>query len=189
MKTLINQLQELSKLSEKAVEHLISKLHPISISKKEIFDHPNEVSHSLYIIESGAVREFFVNQKGNDISAWFGFESDIAVCLASFLSSEKGYTGLQSLEDCTLLQLKKDDLFEMYHLFPEMERLGRIIVEQYFIKSEKYAHGFHHLSATERYELLIKSQPEVSNRISVSHIASFLGISVETLSRIRAKKV
>lgn len=188
MEKLINQLNEISPLKQKTVAYLLSKLAPIRVEKKEVFDPNKQISNFLYLIESGAVREFFVNQKGNDISTWFGFEGDVAVCLASFLSKEKGYTGLQALEDCKLLALKNDDLFEMYDLFPDMERLGRVITEQYFIKSEKYTHGFHHLSATERYEQLIHSQPQVATRISVSHIASFLGISVETLSRIRAKK-
>lgn len=188
MKTLLSHLAEISPLSPKTEQHLMSKLTKIDVEKKEIFDIPNKVSGHLYLIEKGAIREFFINQKGNDISTWFGFEGDIAVCLASFLSNEKGYTGLQALEDCTLFSLKNHDLFEMYDLFPDMERLGRVIVEQYFIKSEKYTHGFHHLTASERYEQLILSQPDVASRISISHIASFLGISVETLSRIRAKK-
>ena len=189
MKNLVTHLTKISPLGDETIASLFAVVGPMTFEKKEIIDAPNSISDRLYIINKGTVREYFIDQKGNDISVWFGFENDVAVCFSSFLSGKKGYTGLQALDDCELVSVHRNDLFDLYDEFPDMERLGRIITEQYFVKTEEYHHGFHHLSATERYELLLKNQPEVISRVAISHIASYLGISIETLSRIRAKNL
>lgn len=187
MKKLLNTLLEISPLSDETVTHLASILRPVSVSKKDFLSEPGKTSPKLYLIEEGTIREYFIDQKGNDISTWFGFENDIAVILSSFLSNEPSYTGLQALENCTLYSLTRDELFKMYEQFPDMERLSRLITEHYFITTERHHYGFRHLNASERYKELIENQPKILHRISLSHIASYLGISLETLSRIRAK--
>lgn len=187
MNKLLNTLSEISPLSKETASHLASILQPRSVNKKDFLSIPGHKSPLLYLIEKGSIREFFIDEKGSDISTWFGFENDIAVSLASFLSNSPSYTGLQALEDCSLYSLTQSQLFEMYDRFPDMERLGRLITEYYFVTTEQHHYGFRHLKAKERYESMIQNQPQILQRVPLSHIASYLGISIETLSRIRAK--
>lgn len=158
-----------------------------SFPKKATLVEPETAASILYFITEGAIREYIINDKGNDISVWFGFENDVAVCLASFISGKPSYTGLQALEDVEAYGIRREALYQLYDSYPEIERIGRLLTERYFIATEVYRRGFHHLSAAKRYAELIANSPQILQRVPLTHIASYLGVSLETLSRIRAK--
>lgn len=180
-------LKDIYPLSTAAQAAFISHFEHYSFSKKSIIIEPETPATILYFITQGAIREYIINDKGNDISVWFGFENDVAVCLASFISTKPSYTGLQALEEVQAYGIQREILYQLYDEFPEIERLGRLMTERYFVATEAYRRGFHHLSAAQRYIELISTSPEIVQRIPLTHIASYLGVSLETLSRIRAK--
>lgn len=180
-------LKNIYPLSNDAQAAFINNFEPYAFSKKLTIVEPETPAPILYFITKGAIREYIINDKGNDISVWFGFENDIAVCLASFISNRPSYTGLQAIEDVNAFGIHRDSLYKLYDEFPEIERLGRLMTERYFVATEAYRRGFHHLSAAQRYDELISNSPEIIQRIPLTHIASYLGVSLETLSRIRAK--
>lgn len=187
----MNPLEEFLKniypLSTAAQAAFINNFESYDFSKKSIIVEPETPAPILYFITKGAVREYLINDKGNDISVWFGFENDVAACLASFISNRPSFTGLQALEDVKAFGINRDSLYELYDKFSEIERLGRLMTERYFVATEAYRRGFHHLSAAQRYDELISNSPRIIQRIPLTHIASYLGVSLETLSRIRSK--
>ncbi|MDP5120238.1 MAG: Crp/Fnr family transcriptional regulator, partial [Spirosomaceae bacterium] len=182
-----NFISAIHPISETATEAFVNCLIAYKFLKKSTIAEPETPAPILYFITKGAVREYIINDKGNDISVWFGFENDVAVCLASFISNRPSYTGLQALEDVQTFGIHRDSLYKLYDDFPEIERLGRLMTERYFVATEAYRRGFHHLSAAQRYDELISNSPEIIQRIPLTHISSYLGVSLETLSRIRAK--
>jgi CRP-like cAMP-binding protein len=91
------------------------------------------------------------------------------------------------LEDCELIQIPYSHLQQLYNDFPETERIGRILTENYYVKLEGRLMSLQFTSAKERYELLMTNNPSIIQRAPLGYIASYLGITQETLSRIRAK--
>ncbi len=174
-------------LSEAGLQAFIKILKPVNFSKKEILLAPGTKTEKIYIVLSGAVREFLINEKEEEVNLWFGFENDFVVSLAAFVSNKDSKTGFQALEELEALEICRKDLYSLYDDFHEIERLGRIITEQYFVSTESYHHDFHYLNANDRFNKLTKERPEIFQRVSLSHIASYLGITIETLSRLRAK--
>jgi CRP-like cAMP-binding protein len=182
-----NQISKIVSLPAGALRDLTACVQPLKFLKKTYIIEPEHVSESIYYIHKGLIREYFVDEKGNDISVWFGKEQDFAVLLSSFITGLPAMTGLQALEETDAIMIKRSDLYDLYERYHEMERLGRILTEQYFVRSEKYNRGFHHLGAYERYENFAKANSELMQRLSLKYVASYLGISLETLSRLRSK--
>jgi CRP-like cAMP-binding protein len=183
----INFISGIHHIGPKATEAFESHLVRTSFSKKETIVELGKQSSIIYFVTQGAVREYIIDDNGNDISVWFGFENDVAVSLASFFSGEPSLTGLQAMEDVESYGIHRDSLYKLYDEFNDIERLSRLMTERYFVATEAYRRGFHYLTATQRYDMLLTKSPEIIQRIPLTYIASYLGISVETLSRIRSK--
>ncbi|MDP1813469.1 MAG: Crp/Fnr family transcriptional regulator [Leadbetterella sp.] len=165
-----------------------AKLHPFSFKKRDFLLKKGEISDKIYLIAQGAIREFILDKDQKEITVWFGFEGDIVASLSSLVNSKESNTGLQALEDSKGFYIEKDDLEQLYNDYHSLERMGRKVTEKYLLSTETYHYDFHHLTANERFEKLQKDRMWIYNRIPLHHIASYLGVSNETLSRIRAKK-
>lgn len=180
-----SQISKIVKLSPAALQSLTDCVKAGQLAKKEYILHPGQVCDCIYYIQKGLIREYFIDEKGNDVSVWFGKENDFAVLLSSFITLRPGITGLQAMEASEVLMLKHSDLYRLYDEFHDIDRLGRVLTEQYFVASEAHSRGFRHLGALERYEDFVSKNPELLRRVSLKHIASYLGVSLETLSRLR----
>lgn len=115
------------------------------------------------------------------------FENELAISVFSFFSQKPSFEALEALEECVLLRLSFNKLQQLYIEFPEFNYIGRILTEQYYIRSEAKANALRMLSANERYQQLLVQYPHIIQRVSLGHIASYLGITQHTLSRIRSK--
>ena len=163
-------------------------LQPFTFKKREFFLKPGDICDKIYFLIRGAVREFILDKDHKEITVWFGFENDIVTSLSSLAQKKVSLTGLQALEDCNGFCVDKTDLDLLYSKYHSLERMGRIVTEHYLLSTETYHYDFHHLTANERFEKLHLDKMWIFNRVPLQYIASFLGISNETLSRIRAKK-
>lgn len=147
-----------------------------------------EICEKIYFLLEGAVREFILDKDQKEVTVWFGFEGDIVVSLSSLIYSKESNTGLQALENISGFYLEKQKLEELYDKFHNLERMGRMVAERYLLSTESYHYDFHYLTAVERFEKLQREKMWIFNRVPLHYIASYLGVSNETLSRIRAKK-
>lgn len=187
--SLLKSLNQLSVLSFAAQEAIGACFIPYYYKKREIISEPGTISNKILFITKGAVREFFFQDNNEKVTSWFGFEGDLAVSIASFLNQENSHSGFEALEDVACYGILRNDLYRLYDEYHEIERLGRILAEKYLIKIESFHNESKYNSAIERYEILISERPEIVQRVSSKHIATFLGVSTETLSRIRGKKL
>lgn len=146
----------------------------------------DETSKSVYFILKGGVRTYYINEQGDDITSWLLFEGDLAISVYSFFSQQPSFEAMEALEDCITLTLSHEALSLLYRQHVEFNYIGRYLTEQYYIRSEAKANSLRMLSATERYLDLLKKQPQLLKRVSLGHLASYLGIKQSTLSRIRA---
>ncbi len=114
-------------------------------------------------------------------------ENDLILSVYSFFKQKPSYENIELLEDATLISISYADLQKMYMLFPEFNFFGRVLTENYYVKSEERLISLRMLSSQERYNTLLAAYPHIFNRVPLKHIASYLGMTPETLSRLRAK--
>lgn len=180
--------QQIHSLNDESIAAILPVLFHKRFSKKDFLVKQGELSSELYFVYSGGVREFFEDNNANEINTWFGFENSIAISNYSFFSQKPSLTNIQAIEDVETVVIKHGDLQKLFNQFHDIERLGRLIVEQYLVQIEEMKVVLQTLSARERYAYIMTHNPEFVQRISLKHLASFLGIQLETLSRVRNQK-
>ncbi len=186
MNPLVKTLHDIHPLSSDARESLEKTLQKVVIEKEEFILREGQVCHRLFFIEAGCFRGYY-HKDGKEITHWFGFEKDIVTSFNSFINKTASIEHIQALETSVCWSISYNELYQLYDDFPEVERLGRITCEQYYIKLEDRYVNAQFQTATERYNKMLANTPHILQRIPLGHIASYLGISQETLSRIRAK--
>jgi len=153
----------------------------------EVLVKINSVCKNMYIVTSGLARHYRYDEEGKEFNCWFSFEGDIVLPLASFLYKIPSKEGVELIEPCTYQYISYEHLFLMTQKHHALETLFRQMLEVYYIEMEDRLYRIQAYSAEKKYNYLLQEQPRILERISQVHVASYLGISRETLSRIRAK--
>lgn len=147
----------------------------------------NEINKSIYFILKGCLRIYYLNDEGEEHTSWLLTEGELAISVYSFYSQKKSFEAIEALEDCVTLELTYPALCVLYQQHLELNFIGRYLTEQYYIRSESKANSLRMLSAKERYNELVLRKSHILKRVSLGYIASYLGITQSTLSRIRSK--
>ena len=153
--------------------------------KGHILFKANKIETSIYFIKKGIARAYAYSDD-NQITFWFGKEGDPIVSMQSYVNNQKGYEDLELLEDCELYELKIEQLQKLFLEDIQIANWGRKFAEFELIKSEERLIALQFNTATQRYLALLKNYPSIIQRVQLSHIASYLGITQVSLSRIRA---
>jgi CRP-like cAMP-binding protein len=165
-------------------------LHEISsnkvLKKGGYLLRQDQICNQSYFIEKGVVRKYYLND-GKEITTELLFENDIAVSFTSYTLQKPGYEFIQAVTDVSLSATDYKKFQKAKNEFPKLQALDLMMTEYYAIWLENRLFQFHTLTATERYLLLLKEQPHYIKIVPLTFIASYIGISLETLSRIRAK--
>ena len=148
---------------------------------------PGHTAQRLYFVEQGLVRGFYLKD-GREITSWFMQEGHFVISILSFFSRQPSYEYVQPLTDCVLWSLSHEHLQQLYRQFPEFNFIGRVLTEQYYVLSEQRALHLRMLPAAERYQLLLRDFPGIVQRVPLKLLASHLGLTPETLSRLRARR-
>lgn len=171
-------LNELAELTE---QFIVDKF-----DKKQVILKAGEVSDSVYFIIEGLVRIYYLKEE-KEITNWFIKENMIFAATYSILTGNNNYSSYEALEDTYVLKIKYSVLESFYTKYHSLEHLGRRIIEVYYGTFMKKTYDVLFLSAEERYQLFVRDQSDILNRVPLRYVASFLGITQETLSRLRAK--
>ena len=186
MNDILNSLYNHFIVSEQAKVMLDKIIFQKDYKKGTVILKEGEICNHLYFIKKGFARGF-ISQNGKDITSWFAFENDVATPFYSFVTRKPGFENIEILEDSTLYAISYENIQQLYRQFPEFNLIGRIVTEKYYIELMTRTISFQFQSAKERYLQLLTNQPQLLHRASLGLIASYLGISQETLSRIRTK--
>lgn len=186
MQQLLSHIQQYSPLTTDTQNTLPDCFEKITLGKNELLLREGQICRHLYFLESGALRGFY-NLDGKEITHWFGFEKDFVTSFHSFITDQPAVENIQLLEGSILWAISKDTLTELLNKHHEIERLVRIAYEKYYIRLEERFVNAQFKTAKELYENLLQQTPYILERVPLGFIASYLGISQETLSRIRSK--
>jgi CRP-like cAMP-binding protein len=182
---LINTIQSIYYLEENILKILLEKI--------EIFEFPARFKliktglavNKIFFIEKGASRSYYLKD-GKEITTWFAFENEFITSFYSFISMEPSNETIELLEDSIIWELKFNDLNRLTVEYPAINHLYRKVLELNFVRQEKLLNE-RFSTAKEKYENLITKYPHILQRVPLGYIASYLGITQSTLSRIRHK--
>jgi CRP-like cAMP-binding protein len=185
--SIIKHLSGFISISKTLEAEINSIAKNVLFSKGQKIVNINERCDTIFFVKKGLMRGYYLDD-GKEVTNWFAQESEFATCFYSFITNAFSFEIIETLEDCELVQISYSSLQNLYVKFPETERIGRIITENYYIKLEERILNLQFKTAKERYQKLVLSKPLLLQRVSLGQIASYLGITQETLSRIRAEK-
>jgi signal-transduction protein with cAMP-binding, CBS, and nucleotidyltransferase domain len=154
--------------------------------KGKILVKPDSVCKHLYFIESGLTRTYYYKD-GKDITDWLSAENTFAVSIISFITRKPDRRAIELLEPSVLLSLHTDDLENLCAKHHEIERMARLIISFGLVELQQKFDDLHFETALQRYHTLMATNPTFLQRVPLGMIASYLGITRETLSRIRAQ--
>lgn len=177
-----NQFLPVSAPALNAIEAICK---PITIQKNKNLQHIGQTCQTIYFLEKGIARIYY-HKDEIDITEGFYFENSIIARAESLFTGKPSRKGIQVLETADLIAIDSQKFFALFDAYPEIERLFRKIIEAAYIDTINRIEALQFNTAEERYQSLLESSPNLINRVPLKFIASYLGITQVSLSRIRA---
>lgn len=183
---LISIFKKFHPLNDEIERRINQHTFPISYKKNKYLVSPVDRNKYLFLIVKGVVRGF-IKDGNTEITTWIAKENEVVGTIRNLWIDGDSEEYLQALEDVDLIAIPHVLSEYLYENFSEANVVGRKMMELYYRSAEERAYLCRISSAEKRYKRFLLSFPDLINRVSLKHIASFLAIRLETLSRIRAK--
>jgi CRP-like cAMP-binding protein len=183
MDKLIKHIKSQIQIEDGDLETILSYFKELKITKERFALKQGQLATNYYFIKSGGLRIYF-DHNDKQITTWIALENEFFTDLASLKSQIPTKFNFQAIEDTVLLTIKSDKMEQLYKQFPIWQQFGRQIWETNFLKLVEGVIGFQTLSAEERY-LSTMQESELLQRVPLKHLASFLGVTPTSLSRLR----
>ncbi len=188
IKTYINSVKSICpELTEQELIKFSEKLTILSLKKKEYFTQAGQLQNAVGFIVSGLIRSYYIDDKGNESTVRFYAEKDYATHYTAFITQQPSKYIFQCLDNTVLVLLSYENMQLAYKHIPIFEKYGRLITEKILKMQQHRIESFVFQTAEERYLDFMKHHPDLYNRVSLSHLCSYLGIERQTLTRIRQK--
>ncbi|MFA5244450.1 MAG: Crp/Fnr family transcriptional regulator [Pedobacter sp.] len=186
---LFSKIEEKIKLTDAEKEICKSLFSPKKLRKRQYILQQDDICKNLVFVEKGILRSYSVDNKGNEHILQFALEGWWIADVYSFLTGEVSEYNIDAIEDSELLQISKSALDELYEQVPKFERYFRILTQSNMIATQRRLTATLSASADEKYLRLLSAYPNIVARVPQHMIASYLGITPETLSRVRKRIV
>lgn len=174
-------------ISEGANQFLLKNTYIKSVKKGKMLLKAGEICTNMYFVSKGVLRGF-VKEGEREITTWISTDGELVSAISSFILQMPTNENIHAIEDCELISLSHNDLEKMYIKFPSFNITVRKLTEIYYMHAEHRAYIARLKNAEQKYQIFLKQYGHLANRVPVKYIASFLGITLETLSRLRGKK-
>jgi len=184
LKEVLSNFELSSLLTEEELNNSLPYFEYVKLKKGEFLCKEGIVCRKISIVKSGVLRSFY-NYEGEELTTYFNIENTFATALRSYLKEIPATENLQALTDVELICISKENMDRLYEEIPVWNKIGRLIMENLYVKMEERSISLQNNTAAERYLEFMEEFPGVVNRVSLQYIASFLGIAPETLSRVR----
>lgn len=187
MLALFQYFKNFNPLSKEAEEAIAGISNIISIKKNKDLQPIGHTCKTIYFINKGVARIYYYKD-GIDITEGFYFENNIIARVESLFTGKPSRKAIQILEDAEIVAIDANALFKLYDSFPEIERLFRKIFEAGHVDTVNRIEGIQFHTAEERYKALLNEANDVLKKVPLKYVASYLGITQVSLSRIRAHR-
>ena len=190
----MNQLQQtisqFIKLSQSELTAIRQHAQLWRIKKGEVYQQEGDVCRKLGFLQKGILRVYH-HRNEKEITNYFNTadRNPFVASFKSFLTGEVSREHIVAMTDCEMLTIKKSELENLYERFHQIERLGRKLAEYNYLLGLERIDSLQYLSAGQRYEQFLKLYPGLINRVPHHYIASYLGVTAESLSRIRSMEL
>lgn len=178
-------LQNISFISDEEFEDSKQDFYTIHLKKGEILLKQGKVCRQMSFIARGSLRTYYFNTKMEEITHCFRTEGTLVSSYRSFILQEPSSLSIMALEETELIVIDYNKLQKRYSTSMAWQNIGRVLAEQAYILMEEYASVLNNESAKEKYLRLLNEQGEILQKANVEHIATYLGVTRRTLSRIR----
>ncbi len=174
-------------LNSNEINFHTNKVTITNLKAKKIYLIAGEIQESLGFVFKGLLRIFYINNTGEEITVTFVKENFYAADYNAFISQTPSKYYIQTIEPCLLVNISFNLIQESYSKYKSFEKFGRLIAENYLNIRQNRIESFLFENAEQRYINFISKNKDLLNRVSQTHLSSFLGIKRQTLTRIRKK--
>lgn len=186
MSPIIHFFDEIERLPEEAKALIAQKAKLHRFAKGEIIFQQGQVCHNMFFMVSGLARVFH-GKEDKEVVDWLAIQGNPFTAIDSFYARQPSRYTIEILEDSQVYSIAYDDLEALCRQFHVVERIARLVTMEQFLILQERVDMIQFQNAQQRYDTFLRRFPDLSNRLQLTHIASYLGITLETLSRIRAK--
>jgi CRP/FNR family transcriptional regulator, anaerobic regulatory protein len=185
--SLSHHIQSAFNVSPDETARILAFFKPLDLKKNEYFLKADQFSHYLGFIQSGLLREYLCYD-GREVTKWISGPGYFAVDLASFLFGKTARVSMQALTDCQMFVLSKTDYGKIAQVVPKWPEIEKMFIARCFTVLEDRVVSHLSMSAEERYHAFFQYNPDLFNQVPLQYLASMLGMTPETFSRIRKKR-
>ena len=182
---LLYYINKWTSISEADEAKILSAFEPISIKKRKDLLVSGQVCNYLYFITKGCLRSSYIDSKGAEHVYQIRMDNNWIGDIDSYFTRQSSKYTIEALEDSNLLRISVDRLEQLFVEIPNLERYFRILFQKAYINALNRLSATMWETAIDRYNEMLKEHPEIFQRVPLVHIASYLGITPESLSRIR----
>jgi len=179
-------LSGFNRFSPEEIELIIQNTCVEQVRKGELIIQEGKIAKKCYFVVHGCLRQY-QTKESDEKTRRFYVEGDPVVLYSSYLHSAPSEYSVQCLEDCTLISGTREAEQKMHAVYPALEYLTHTIMMDDYRKAEEYITLLNSFNAEQRYSVLSDTRPDLFNRIPLLYIASYLGVTPESLSRIRKR--
>ncbi|MDO5969764.1 Crp/Fnr family transcriptional regulator [Flavivirga aquimarina] len=168
-------------------QEIAQGFHPVRFKKGDFLLREKTISDDYLYLEKGLMRTFLFDLEGNEITIDFFLENNIVFEVTSFFNRVASEANIQAITDCIGFKISCEKLNMLFHQKPAFRDFGRAILVKEFMASKKRNYGMINKTAEQRYKELLATKPQILKHSPLKYIASYLGITDSTLSRLRRK--
>jgi CRP-like cAMP-binding protein len=187
VESLQKAINSISPLSEESSQAFINAWKYWKTPKDFFLLKENTVSDHIYFVKKGVARIYYY-KNGKEITEWLALDEQFFLSITSFFQRTPSHLIIQTIEPSEVYGIHHDDFMNLADKYHDIERLLRKMITFSLILSQVRMDSIQFESAQQRYEKLLQTTPQIVQRVPLTYIASFLGITLETLSRIRSAR-
>lgn len=186
MQNIINKIKKSISLSSEAEKYIYSIAKEKSVAKGEILIREGQTVNKTFFVSQGSLRSFCIDKEGKEHTLQFAIKDWWISDFMAIYNHEPASLTVESITDSTVIEFSTQKLDEIFLHFPEFEAFQRKNLERHVVSLHKRILNQLQLTALERYNLFLGQYPDIERYIPNYHIASYLGITQQSLSRVRA---
>ena len=180
-----NFLTALVPFDQDELSDILSYFKKESVAKNQVLVRQGEICKFLYFVNEGMGRSYYLNENGKEITQWFFGVGKFMTSADSFFQQTPSLYYLEVIENAVVFSISKTDLDMLFARYHKMEKLGRLVAIEMLTKMVHKLNAIQFQTARERYDYMLSEFPDIVYQVPLGHIASYLGMTQETLSRIR----